>query len=258
MDIFKDEVRYLKKMVGRDFENCFLAGGAITSTLSGKKVRDLDLYFKDKQSFCDALQSMFDDGAWCVSITKRAVTFIENNETVYQLMCFDWFETAEDIFSKFDFTVCMAAIDLKKDKLERHPDFIRDLAKRNIRFNHKTEFPLGSAMRVKKYKDRGYEIDNSELLKVILSCSFNKIKDWEDLKNQIGGQYGEAVIMDTSKEFTLDNAINSLTEAIEKPLPELGNDVYIKNAASSYKEAVEIIFGEVVQTKLEELIFQVV
>jgi hypothetical protein len=61
-------------------------------------------------------------------------------------------------------------------------------------------------------------MDDSEYLKVMLAYAFKDIKTWDELKNQIGGQYGEAVVMDTSKEFTLENAITSLNETpIEKP-----------------------------------------
>jgi hypothetical protein len=73
---------------------------------------------------------MYADACWCVAITPR-----ENNETVYQLMPFAWFETANQIFDKFDFTAVMAAIDLETGGLFRRKDFIRDLSRRALRFN---------------------------------------------------------------------------------------------------------------------------
>lgn len=238
MEDFSAEVETLTKGVGR-IKDCFLAGGAITSLFTNRKIRDYDLYFKNKNAFIEAVRGRYEDGCWCVAITPRAITFIENNQTVYQLMSFSWFQTAEQIFDKFDFTCVMAAIDLDTKEFFRHRNFIRDLAKRKLRFNHRTEFPIGSALRVRKYQDRGYSMDDSEYLKVMLACAFKEIKTWDELKNQIGGQYGEAVVMDTSKEFTLENAITSLNETlIEKPRTE-----EVKGAGS-WQEAIKTIFGE--------------
>ncbi|WP_029632066.1 hypothetical protein [Zavarzinella formosa] len=236
---YTKEVEALKKGVGRKLKGCFLAGGAITSLFTNRKIRDYDLYFKNKESFLDAVAWMYEDNCWCVSVTPRAITFIEDNETVYQLMSFAWFETSQQIFDKFDFTCCMAAIDLESGEFTRHGDFIRDLAKRELRFNHGTEFPLGSAMRIKKYQSRGYTIEDSEYLKVLLACSFKNVSNWEELKQQVGGQYGEALMLDTSKEFTLDNAVASLNDSLVlKPTNSLFD------VAASYEEAVKKVFGE--------------
>src|SRR5690348_10379935 len=107
MEDFAAEIEELKKGVGRSFKGCFLAGGAITSLFTNKKIRDYDLYFKSKEHFVDAVRCMYEDGCWCVAITPRAITFIENNATVYQLMSFSWFDSAQQIFNKFDFTCVM-------------------------------------------------------------------------------------------------------------------------------------------------------
>ena len=53
---------------------------------------------KVKKPSLIALQAAYEDGWWCLSVTPRAITFIENNETIFQLMCFDWFEMAQAIF----------------------------------------------------------------------------------------------------------------------------------------------------------------
>lgn len=237
-DCYAPEIEHALKGITVKFKDCYLAGGAITSTFTGKNIRDYDLYFKNEESFKCAVKRCFEEGFWCVALTKRAITFIEDNTTVYQLMFFDWFDTADKIFQKFDFTVCMAAIDLNTNEFSKDKNFIRDIAKRKIRFNHLTEFPIGSALRVRKYVDRGYSIENEEYLKVLMACAFRSPKDWDDLKNQIGGQYGEAVSIDTSKEFTLDNAISSLCETLyERP------DNVSQGGAESYDDAIKQIFG---------------
>jgi hypothetical protein len=141
MEDFSAEVEMLTNGVG-GIKGCFLAGGAITSLFINRKIR------------LEAVRGMYEDGCWCVAITPRPITFIENNETVYQLMSLSWFQTAEQIFDKFDFTCLMAAIDLETREFFRHRDFIRDLAKRKLRFNRRTEFPIGSGLRVLKYQEK--------------------------------------------------------------------------------------------------------
>ena len=235
---FSKEVAALRYGLGH-IKGAFLAGGAITSHFTKQPIRDYDLYFKNKAAFLECLADMYYSGAWCVAVTPRAITLIQNGSTVYQLMSFAWFETAQAIFDKFDFSCCMAAIDLETDEFFRDGRFFIDLAKRELRFNHHTEFPLGSAMRVAKYQKRGYHIEDSELLKVLIACSFKEISTWEDLKNQIGGQYGEAVVMDTSKDFNVENAVASLTETLMVKASAKNFPV-----AASYDQAVEMIFGE--------------
>lgn len=235
---FQKEINFLSAQL-TEFKGAFLAGGAITSTFTNKPIRDFDLYFKTKGDFLKAVSLAYDESFWCVAITPRAITFIENNDTVYQFMCFDWFETAQKIFDKFDFTCCMAAIDLDTKEFIRHPNFLTDTSKRVLKFNHHTEFPIGSAMRVQKYESRGYTIDDSEFLKVMLACSFRAPKNWQDLKDQIGGQYGEAVSMDTSQEFTLDNAIKSLSDTLILKPAIVESDI-----AVNYEDALTKLFQD--------------
>jgi hypothetical protein len=240
MKEYKEELdKLLAGMWGyKNSKGCFLAGGAITSAITNTPVRDFDLYFKSKEDFVECLEAMYDDGFWCVAITPRAVTFSDNG-TIFQLMCFNWFKDAEEIFAKFDFTINMAAIDLEGGKFIKHDDFVRDISARTLRFNHRTEFPLGSMMRVRKYLGRGYTIEDSEYLKIVIACAMKNITSWDELKRQIGGQYGEAMRLDTSTDFTLDNAIAALNTALEREKKE-GS---LFQDAPTAEAALAMIFG---------------
>ena len=127
-------------------------------------------------------------------------------------MHFDFFPQAADIFKAFDFTVCMGAIDLDTRELVLHDEFLKHNSQRFLRFNHGTKFPLASATRVLKYQARGYTLGKGDMLKIVLACRGVKIDTWEDLKDQIGGAYGDKVeLAGEGQEFSLENAINSLT-----------------------------------------------
>jgi hypothetical protein len=104
-------------------------------------------------------------------------------------------------------------------------------------FNHRTAYPIASALRVLKYQEKGYTIRKPELLKVVTTCAMRQLSGWEDLKQQVGGSYGEAVTLDTDKPFGLDAAIESMDKMGEQTLPA-------GDAPGSAEEALRAIFGE--------------
>lgn len=202
----------------------FAAGGAVTSVFTNRDINDVDIYFKSREAFEAAVASAYDEGQWCVSSSKRAVTFSDNGGTPIQFMHFDFFPTAQAIFDAFDFTVVMGALDFDTDEFTFHDDFLKHNSQRFLRFHPGTRYPLASATRVLKYQDRGYTIGKGDILKIALASRKVKIETWEDLKDQIGGAYGEKVVLaGETQEFSLDAAIAALT------VDEAGNDVWVAN-----------------------------
>lgn len=211
-----DHLSVERKKLLRDFdfetEQAFIAGGAITSVFTNKTIHDFDLYYKSREAFESAVEDAYRKGMWCVAVSGRAITF-KYRDSIYQLMCFRWFPTAEDIFDSFDFTACMGAYDLDQERFDLHERFLIDAARRDLVFNHKTAYPLASGLRALKYQQKGYSIDRREWVKLVTAISFQKIGSWEELRDQIGGQYGDQVAMDMSQPFNLENAIESLAAA---------------------------------------------
>lgn len=218
------------------FRGAILAGGALTSVFTRQKINDFDLYFKSKEAFEAALETAYDDGMWCVDVSKRSVTFASGN-TVHQFMHFDFFPTAEDIFSCFDFTCCMAAFDFDEDKFILHDDFLTHCSQRFLRFNPGTRYPLASAVRVLKYQDRGYTIGKGDMTRIAMACRGVKIESWEDLKDQIGGAYGEKIAINADGEFSTEAAIAALdpeilwTEKAAEDQPGYADELIQKIAA---------------------------
>lgn len=196
---------------GPKIPGAFAAGGAVTSVFTNSTIKDVDVYFRTKEAFELAVADAYNDyGWWCVSSSKRAVTFSDNGNIV-QFMHFDFFPTAADIFKAFDFTVCMGAYDYDASEFLLHDDFMKHNSQRFLRFNPGTRYPLASATRVLKYQQRGYTIGKGDILKIALACRGVRIESWEDLKDQIGGAYGEKVALaGEDKEFSLEAAIASL------------------------------------------------
>jgi hypothetical protein len=210
----------------------FIAGGALTSAFTGQPINDVDYYFKTKEAFMEAVELAYDDCLWCVSATDRAVTFVSGGDVI-QLMHFDFFETAEDIFDAFDYTVCMAAYDIDKADFVMHEDFLKHASQRFLRFHSGTRYPYGSLMRVLKYQQRGYTIGKSDLLRIGLSLQKVKIESWDDLAAAIGGQYGEKAKVDTETPFSLEAAIDlfkdtEITVKDKEDMPGNVEDLMVK------------------------------
>lgn len=109
---YKAERRQIMEALPLRFDNAFVAGGAVTSVFTGAKINDVDVYFKSLRAFETGVYQAYEDGLWCVAASKRAVTFADRSNNIAQLMHFDYFPTADDIFGAFDFTICMGALDL--------------------------------------------------------------------------------------------------------------------------------------------------
>ena len=210
MTDYKAEERLLRA-AAYPIPGAFAAGGAVTSVFTAQNINDVDVYFKTREAFETAVAQAYEDGYWCVSSSKRAVTFSDNGRVV-QFMHFDFFPTAQDIFAAFDFTIVMGAYDYDAKEFVFHDDFLKHNSQRFLRFNKGTRYPLASATRVLKYQQRGYTIGKGDILKIALACRGVRIESWEDLKDQIGGAYGEKVALGgEDKEFSLDAAIDALT-----------------------------------------------
>mgnify|MGYP000452806861 FL=1 len=95
-------------------------------------------------------------------------------------------------------------------------DFIKHNSQRILKFNHKTAFPLISALRVDKYKNKGYDISKAEFVKILLAVNKLNITTLEQLKDQIGGMYGadyDALFEGiTPENFSLDSILEKISE----------------------------------------------
>lgn len=207
----------LKAGAGR-WDDAWLAGGAITSIFTKQPIKDYDIYFKSNKAFVDAVYKAFEeDGLYCLNVSKRAVTFSRGSD-ILQFICCDFFETPQAIFDSFDFTVCMATLDLSEEgDFTFHEDFWKHNAQKYLSFNPKTKYPIASLLRVLKYQQRGYTISQGELLKIFLASSAIDINSWEKLEDAIGGIYGDKLAIETEgEEFSISNAIERID--FDRPL----------------------------------------
>lgn len=207
--MYEQELKKLKQAGGGVFKNAYIAGGALTSVFTNAPINDVDVYFKSKQAFIEGCLTAYDEGMYCLCVSNRAVTFSDGGSIV-QLMYFDFFPTADDIWKSFDFTICMGAYDFDTKQFVFHEDFLKHNAQRFLKFNPGTRYPIASCLRALKYKDRGYTIGKGEFLKIVLASRTPEINSWADLKDQIGGQYGDDVALrNEDQPYSAQAAVDS-------------------------------------------------
>lgn len=222
------ELNRLENMIGKNLVEVFketgamVAGGALTSLFSNQPINDIDVYFKTPEDFeetvaaiygqSSALEDVLDDYEVKVNhVSSRAVLCKCDYQDI-QLIAHRFYDDPEDIFTTFDFTINMAVYDIQTATLYQHPDFMKHLAQRYLHVNPDTSYPLISVLRTNKYKERGYTISKSQMLRLLLAVNKLEITSWDALCDQLGGMYGSQPedIFDTSKPFDLISAIEQL------------------------------------------------
>lgn len=195
----------------------WIAGGAISSLLCGREIRDIDIYVP---SFEVALKLA--TTGYVISGSDKAIVLGPKGRghPPVQIVHNRYYQSPDEIFKVFDFTACMGSYSLKDNQLTLHDDFISANLARELRFNKNTLYPIMSALRVEKYKEYGYKISTLEQLKIFTAISQLDISELSDLKEQIGGMYGD--FMSISNVETLDQffdaqSVNLTIDKVEPP-----------------------------------------
>jgi len=198
---------------------CFIAGGAVLSRATKQPIADWDIYPKTIDNAINIVTELVSSGdAFVVNVSDRAITLKHNdigddgNRQIIQVMYFDIFPTAQDIFDKFDFTICMGAYDCDSKEYVFHEDFWADTASKTLRFNPKTSYPLNSLIRTSKYQKRGYIAGKGEMAKVAIAVAQKGMPtSWKELESQLGGTYGRSLTLQTDGvPFTIEAAYDIL------------------------------------------------
>lgn len=223
---YKNELKKLKALVSKDTWECLkehdaiIAGGALTSVFCNREVNDLDVYFRCEEDFIAFIEDVWNGGEYTSShfliannITDRSILFKDKRTEQYvQVIVYKWFESVDDLFKDYDFTVNMCAVACKDDSFVFHADFLKHNAQRHLSFNQGTAYPLISALRVQKYTERGYTIPKAQMLRILLAVNAKQIDSWEKLKDEVGGMYGLNMdeVFPEDKDFSLDLAMDTL------------------------------------------------
>lgn len=161
-------IHYFKKAILDELDcNCWVAGGAITSFLSGDKIKDIDLFFKTRKDACKALLKLRNKFEFKLHfITKEAIkgSAVVKGKKVNIDIVKRCFNSPEDTIRDFDFTVCCLAV--KDDYFYYHENAAFDILRKKLVVNS-LPFPVSSARRMSKYLKRGYSVCNGTILELL-------------------------------------------------------------------------------------------
>jgi len=179
-----------------------IAGGFIRAYYAGEVPSDMDLYFETKDQ-CQEACTLLRNAEWKqVYETKEATSFTKNNKIVQVISFING--GAEEILSKFDFTVCQVAIDgIEKNSADElkgillmHNDFFEHLASRLLVFTNSSR-PLSSLKRVIKYIKRGYSICDGNIIRIARAIAVTvDFSDPEALRKHTAGFNSEIRAID--------------------------------------------------------------
>lgn len=238
---YPSELKKLKTFLTEDVWQLFeeagviIAGGAITSIFTNSDVNDIDVYFRSEKQLVNTVASIYGDDILSDNLfdiaegysmiyngySQRTLMFknMDTDQEV-QFMTFKYFKDADEIFDTFDYTCCMGAYDFKAGGFVLHKDFLKHNAQKYLKFHPGTAYPIMSLMRVDKYRQKGYDISKSELLRVCATCMSLKIDSWEDLKEHVGGMYGYDLndVFDEDREFSLEEFVSQMDTIDERDI----------------------------------------
>lgn len=222
-----------------------IAGGALTSAFTHSEIKDIDIYFRSRESMVEAFLKVTKDFENVyLGHTDKSIT-IRDLETgsIVQFIYFDYFSNLQDVFNAFDFTVCMSGIDLSNGTLHMAPEFLSDISSRTLRFSRFTRFPYISLIRTNKYQDKGYKIGKGSILAIAQACASRKISNWDQAKEQLGGVYGDEIDVKIGKDVQFSE--KTLHELLTSIPEERSFEVNLDDYKKLYKDLTGKEYGSI-------------
>lgn len=169
--------------------NIILCGGAVTSTMLGTKVNDLDFYVVDSVSEKEALEFLLKYFPAMINKSINAITLKrKEGQRAYHCQLITRFHGGpESIFQEFDFTVTHGAYVFRDEKFVFGRRFMPDLARKVLVFSGKSNYPICALYRTIKYTKRGFTAPGSTLMHIALCIVQLKIENYGQLKEQLMG-----------------------------------------------------------------------
>lgn len=253
--MFEVEKAKINQAIGTDIydmlkdNKCVLAGGAITSLMCNREINDLDIYFTTQTGVDSIVSNVFGVSEQnyisefeliANHVTDRSFLTREKfNRAELQFIHYKIYPTVQDIFNSFDFHACMGAYDFATEEFVFHENFFKDNSQRLLNFNKNTDFPIVSALRVDKYREKGYKISKKEMLRVLFAVVKKDYNSWEAVISEVGGLYGidPKELFDTEKPFSLDEVIDQLSSVMSLEDKKYVDRVY------SFEQVVDTMYN---------------
>lgn len=190
----------LKKLVK---EKTFLTGGCFKAIWHNEKVNDYDFYFIDQESadkFKHIITKGLNNSKTPFTIekdfrlqnyfppaktTEFAMTFLLEDDIKVQFIT-KYVGSPKTVISRFDFQHAQNYFILKNEEYNIN---YNSLANKSLIFNEKATHPVHALKRLKKFIEQGWEIEDSELIKIAEAINRVKMDSYESWKEQTAAMY---------------------------------------------------------------------
>lgn len=181
--------------------NGYIAGGCFKNVFKNEKVKDVDVFFENKEDFEDALIEFRNNDEYNeIYENENAVGFFDNKMKVQIDLVRSSFLPPQEMIQSFDFTIAKFALYNKKIKLEEIGKFELDEMDDDVKkgelkvvyhesfFEHlmlnrlvidedEIEFPLNTLDRMFRYAKYGYAPCTGTKVKIVRSINILNLPD---------------------------------------------------------------------------------
>ena len=155
--------------------NGFIAGGCFKNIFNGEKCKDLDVFFRNKNDWEEAVKLYKAKQDWKIKYENSKVIAFENDDLPYHIELINTvFGTPEEIINDFDFDITKFSYFKDVDnqfKCIMHKDFFEHLHMKRLIIDNKITYPLGTFQRVLRYTKYGYGLCRDSKIKLIKSIN---------------------------------------------------------------------------------------
>lgn len=151
----------------------FLGGGFIRSIVTGEKISDYDVFGSSKNQLESMAALLVTEQKGTLHKSKNSLTVRFGLTPPVQFITRWMYDDPQTLLDGFDFTVCQAVLWFDKPTQRwrslTSPSFYPDLAAKRLVYTHprRDEAPGGSFLRVRKFLQRGYNIQVLSLAGVL-------------------------------------------------------------------------------------------
>ena len=143
--------------------DCWIAGGAITDLLLGRKIKDIDVFFPTEKALIKGKNKLKSIGG------RLMFEYPSGFCMKYRGMSYDLSFLGDDpqsTIDQFDYTCCAIAVG-KDKKFVYHDDYYKHLESKELHYigNHPNKFYLNKAKRLLRMFDKGFTLDEENLEK---------------------------------------------------------------------------------------------
>lgn len=179
---------------GFDFikESCYIAGGAIVSTLQKTEIQDIDVYFRDENSR-DKFVKLATSFGFNKTVNCYETFCSKLNLNVQFIVTFTG--TPEEMIENFDFIHCKVAYDYVTNNVvygnpKKSMSVIKAIYNKKLAINPGCKYPIRAIERMAKFCNRGYELENRFVLQFLPLIFSLNVLDQKVLEEQLTGLYG--------------------------------------------------------------------